>query len=189
MPKGWLVVKHGFFVHFPIALLLTSLAMDLYAMWKGREDIRKAASYNLLAGVAAGFLAFGSGVVAGEVIEHRVERVQVAPEVVSAIGFALEVHRGLALLTMAVFVVLAVWRYVSKDFGEKEIPSLYMAGAILGVGLLLATGYFGGNMREAEEHRARGDATAVQQYEGNNGGVWRFERERGERRLFERFER
>lgn len=181
-------MKHAFFVHFPIALLMMSLAFDLCAMWRGRQDLRKAAFYNLLAGVAGGFLAFGSGVVAEEIAERRIERFQAALEVADAIRFSLEMHRGLALLSMAVFIALAVWRYVSKDFGEKELPSLYLAGAIIGVGLLLATGYFGGNMHEGAERRARAGAGVIQQYERTDGDMWRGERERSEGGLFERFE-
>ncbi len=176
-------MKHGFFVHWPVALLLTSVGLDLWAMWKAKAEPRKAAYYTLLIGVGGGILAFISGVFLEERMEERFERfAEAAGGMGGPMGGAmanLEIHRALALVAMLVFIGLAVWRYKTSDFEDKEMPNLYLGAAILGAVLILATGFFGGSIRGAEERERR---------EGGGGYYQRYDEPAFERGRFERGE-
>src|SRR5262249_55540786 len=47
---------HPPLVHFPIAFFLGGVALDLYAWWRGREDLARVATGLLVAGLAIGLL-------------------------------------------------------------------------------------------------------------------------------------
>jgi uncharacterized membrane protein len=53
---------HPMLVHFPIAFLLGGVALDLYAGWRGREDLARTATGLLIAGWLTGVAAALAGV-------------------------------------------------------------------------------------------------------------------------------
>lgn len=55
---------HPATVHFPIAFLLGAVVLDLYAWWRGRADLARAATWLMAAGVAIGAVAVATGAVA-----------------------------------------------------------------------------------------------------------------------------
>jgi uncharacterized membrane protein len=62
LPAPWEI--HPALVHFPIALLLCGVALDLYAWWRQRADWERIATGLLVAGVLAGVVAALSGFLA-----------------------------------------------------------------------------------------------------------------------------
>ncbi len=65
--KAALLAKHAqhlIIIHFPIALLIISVAFDLLAIWRRNPAMAKAAYYNLLAAVLTAPVAIASGLTA-----------------------------------------------------------------------------------------------------------------------------
>jgi len=56
--------QHPVIIHFPIALLIISVAFDLLAIWRRNPAMAKAAYYNLLAAVLTAPVAIASGLIA-----------------------------------------------------------------------------------------------------------------------------
>ena len=55
---------HPATVHFPIAFLLGAVALDLYAWYRGRTDLARAATWLIAAGTISGLLAVATGLLA-----------------------------------------------------------------------------------------------------------------------------
>ena len=55
---------HSMLVHFPIALLLAGVALDLYAGWRGRPNLLPTVRGLLVSGVLTGILAALAGILA-----------------------------------------------------------------------------------------------------------------------------
>ena len=157
---------HAFFVHFSIALLLTSVALDFAAIIFRRASLVEGATWALMLGAPMTAIAMLSGWLS----EHNT--------FISAAGHDfLRLHKITALLATIVFLALFLARFVwllsrlvawlqlafpksgrlanaQVWLGEK-LPQAYVSplprGAIaaylllglIGVGLLVATGYLG----------------------------------------------
>jgi uncharacterized membrane protein len=155
MPPIHINEIHPILVHFPIALLLTSVALDICAALTLRRNLADVALVCLFLGVIGAGLAGLSGPLA--------ER---APNV-SLAGNLLRWHKLCAYGTVAVFGTLLLARLIwnlprlAESLGQTlpehikvrypaQVPRLLLAGylllALVGSGLLGATGYFGGAM-------------------------------------------
>lgn len=60
---------HPMLVHFPIVFLLSGVALDLYARWRGRPDLAWVVNGLLVAGVLTGVLAALTGLLAFVLVE------------------------------------------------------------------------------------------------------------------------
>jgi uncharacterized membrane protein len=157
---------HPIVVHFPIALLVTSVAMDLLAVLLRRWNIADVGTWLLGFGVIAALLAG----LTGNISEHTAHT-QLA-------GSLIEQHSHLAFATGAVFAVLFAVRVVAllprillglrsiaptmgnnlSNQLRSLIPvvfaapparlliGLYLLASIGGLVLLTITGYLGGTM-------------------------------------------
>ena len=126
---------HPILVHFPIALLPTAILFEaLGALW-GRDFFRPVATWLLGLGLLGGIVATLAGlwneeaVVAAGVPETAIDR-----------------HESLAFLTLAVFTVLLAMRWLRGRRWIPEHPAVFFSIALVGLGLLGATGYFGGDL-------------------------------------------
>jgi uncharacterized membrane protein len=158
---------HPIMVHFPIALLLTSSALDFIAVLLRRRTLVEGATWCLALGVV-GLLASG--------ITGKIARGGAANT--AAVAQLIELHSHLANLTSAVFTsllsvrlawlaprVLATARPVLPGSvvalelrARKELPwlyaawppgifiALYLTASLIGVILLALTGYLGGEL-------------------------------------------
>ena len=111
---------HPALVHFPIALLLSGVALDLFGWWRSEESLVRAATWLLLAGVATGVLAANFGLLA-----------------------LMYWHLG----TAAGSLVLFAWVATVRCFRRTTRPSL--SSRVIGVvaaGILTAAGYLGGRI-------------------------------------------
>lgn len=127
---------HPILIHFPLALLVTGWALDLFQVWakapQVRSALQSASRWNLLIGGATLVPALITGWAAYQTVAHD------APS-----HAAMTLHRNLALATVAVFVVLCVLAWLRRET-EWINRWPFRVGFLLAVALLLATGFRGG---------------------------------------------
>lgn len=123
---------HGVAVHFPIALLIVSIVMDVLA--NRRPALRQTAWYLLLIGTLGAVLATITGLIAHLPYEE------------SQYTGAIERHQYTAFATTAVFVALAAWRWRSARRDDLPSSAVYVGVSLLGLAVLVVTGYLGGQL-------------------------------------------
>ena len=142
---------HALLNDLPIALLVTAVFFDLLALVTRRMGFRQVSFWTLIVGALGGGAAVISGLQAEEHIDHG-----------EAVHRVMQTHEKLALISLGVFGVLALWRI----FRERRMGSLergiFVALSVGGGGFLFATGLYGGRL--VFEHAA-GIPTPVLQEE------------------------
>jgi uncharacterized membrane protein len=119
----------------PAALLLVAVLFDLASLVTRRASLRTAGFWTLVAGAAGAALAVVSGLQAEEHIAHG-----------EAVHRVMETHEKLGLITLSVFVVLALWRIVrERRMGSTE-RAVALAASLGGLGALVATAVYGGKL-------------------------------------------
>lgn len=135
----------------PAALLLVAVLFDLAGAIMNRPAFRTVGFWTMVTGAVGGALAVISGLQAEEHIAHG-----------EAVHQVMETHEELALITLGVFAVLAVWRIVrERRMGSTE-RTVVLVASLGGLGVLLATAMYGGKL--VFEHAA-GIPTEVLQAE------------------------
>jgi uncharacterized membrane protein len=134
-PENW-AKMHGAAVHFPIALTLCSGALDAWGFFFPALAFRRglhAAGYWMMVLAAAGTVpAVLSGLVMskGVMLGHD----------------TLRLHHLFAWPAFAVIVGVATWRVLASDFAAHKAPRAYLLAAGCAAILVLAAGYYGGEM-------------------------------------------
>ena len=95
---------HPLVVHFPIALLLTAVLLDLLALALKRPAWHRVALWNLGLGTLGAGIAVWSGLRAAEVAKHTFEIHQV-----------MELHQKLGIATLIIGSLVAAWRLWTRD--------------------------------------------------------------------------
>jgi uncharacterized membrane protein len=127
---------HPMVVHFPIALLFTSLFLDLLGLLTKKDSFESSAYQLLLLGVLGGVAAIGFGILAEEFVVKS-----------SIVNEAIETHETFAIATVVLFTFLLAARYFfDRKENFKTIRSYYLITAFLGIVLLAATAYYGGQL-------------------------------------------
>lgn len=169
MPTFRLVELHPIIVHFPIALLIVSVALDFAGVFLRRAGLTTAATWCLVLGVPGAVAALGSGWLS----EHDVNA--------ALAGSILHLHKVAAVLTSVLFGALLLMRLVwllprifvwlrnaspslAPTLGTadgrlkmvlpllyvKQLPrsvvAVYLLASVVGVALLAVTGYLGGSL-------------------------------------------
>ncbi len=129
---GW----HPLVVHFPIALVLSAMALLLAARLLRHESLAATAAtvgtWNLCLGAAAALFALGSGL--GAVLDLDVS---------AAVHEAISVHVKWAVLTTLLLVLLALWR--GAGTASRSRPSwLFLLLCAAASAALIVTSYRGG---------------------------------------------
>ena len=99
----------------PAALLLVAVLFELAGVVLRRPALRVAGFWTLVIGAVGGALAVVSGLQAEEHIAHG-----------EAVHRAMETHERLALITLGIFAVVAIWRIVRETPDGRR-----RAGAVL----------------------------------------------------------
>lgn len=142
---------HALLNDLPVALLVTAVFFDLVALATRRATFRQVSFWTLIVGVLGAGAAVISGLEAQDHIAHG-----------EAVHRVMETHEDLALITLGIFGVLALWRIIrERRMGaiERGLAALLSVG---GVAVLIATGVYGGRL--VFEHAA-GIASPVLQAE------------------------
>jgi uncharacterized membrane protein len=127
---------HGATVHFPIALILCSGVLDALGFFFPVPAIRRglhAAGYwTMILGAAGTVPAVVSGLVMtkGVMLGHD----------------TLRAHHLFAWPAFALIIGLATWRVLAGDFASRKAPAGYLMAAGVAAALVMAAGYYGGEM-------------------------------------------
>ena len=119
----------------PTALLVTAVLFDLLASITRRAVFRQVGFWTLMVGAVGGAAAVISGLQAEEHIDHG-----------EAVHQLMGTHEDLALITLGVFAVLALWRIVREKRMASTERSVVLALSVVGLGFVVATGVYGGKL-------------------------------------------
>ena len=126
---------HPMLVHFPIALLFTSVLFDAAGAWFKRESFRDGALWLLILGLLGG----AAAAIAGDWAEEAAEKAGIAESMI-------ETHETFAFVTLGIFGMLLLGRLVLRNqFTRKTLVPYFLIAAI-GLGTLSATGHYGGDL-------------------------------------------
>ena len=95
---------HPLVVHFPIALLLSAVAVDGLALALKRPSIHRVALWNLVLGTVGAAVAVLSGLQAEDVAKHSFEIWQI-----------LELHKRLGITTLILGIMMSGLRLARRD--------------------------------------------------------------------------
>ena len=134
---------HPMLVHFPIVFLISAVAMDIISLSiKKNLASREGLPLISLSALLLGTLSAGIAAIFGDMAFDRAV----------ALGFSagpIETHETMALITIAVFSLYcllrlwALWRRYSLSGLAGWLSALL---GIVGVGLLITTAYYGGEL-------------------------------------------
>jgi uncharacterized membrane protein len=140
IPDMWrLELLHPLLVHFPIALLLLSTALEVVSLLVSAERQRFLRSATLLLFVLGTFAAWGA-VWAGEEAGEIVQRTVCDPNMI-------ELHGDWAETSAWIFTVVSVlallrWKFIGSGVVSGAVVGLSVAGAVA----LGYTGHLGGSL-------------------------------------------
>jgi uncharacterized membrane protein len=127
---------HGGATHFPIALIMVSVAFDVAGFWWRDEarvrEFRSVGFYSLLVAAAASPFAVLSGIA-------------LSKGIVLGTGL-LALHHYFIWPAFGLLIGLAVWRLVVRDRASRRAGGCYLALASLTLVAMMAGGYWGGEM-------------------------------------------
>lgn len=127
---------HPMLVHFPIALLITSVFLDFLRLVTKRDNFERSAFHLLFLGALSCIPALIFGHIAADVASDR-------PRIADTI----ETHEALGFITALSFIILLIARYIFvKNDSFSKIRPYYLIAAVIGIGLLLTTAYYGGQL-------------------------------------------
>ena len=126
---------HPLVVHFPIALLLTAVAVEGLALALKRPSLHRVSLWNLGLGTSGAAAAVLSGLLAEQAAKHSFE-----------IWKVLELHERLGITTLILGLVATGVRLLRRD---RLGPRLRLVAFLLMLGMvssLVAGGYLGGRL-------------------------------------------
>jgi uncharacterized membrane protein len=119
----------------PAALLTVAVCFDLLGAVTRRPAFRQVGYWVLLVGAVGTAAAVLSGLQAAERIDHG-----------DAAHRVMETHELLALVTLGIFGLLAVWRTFRESRMGAAERSLALALSLGGAGVLIAASVYGGRL-------------------------------------------
>ena len=125
---------HPALVHFPIGLFVLTLVLDIFSYAGGNPNgLFRASLYTLGIGIAMGILAALAGLVDRSDIrlDHPARKTA-------------NIHMTLNLIAVGLFGVDFLLRLAQRDL--TRVPLIYLLLSLVGVGIILFSGYLGGTM-------------------------------------------
>lgn len=123
---------HPMLVHFPIALLFASVALDWIGYWLKHPNLTRAGFYTLVLG------AFAAGIAALSGPDHASGD--------SSVPALLAAHQTWASVTVALAVVMVAARFIAASGLNGGGALLYLASTLALIGAVSLTGYYGGEL-------------------------------------------
>ena len=126
---------HPLVVHFPIALLLTAVLLDVAALFLKRPAIHRIALWNLSLGTIGAAVAVLTGLEAEDIAKHSFEIWQV-----------IELHKRLGITTLILGIMVSAFRWSKRDQLSRRARLVTLA-AMIGMASTVSTGaYLGGRL-------------------------------------------
>jgi uncharacterized membrane protein len=119
----------------PAALLLIAVLFELASVVLSRPAFRVVGFWTLVTGAVGGGLAVLSGLQAEEHIAHG-----------EAVHELMATHERLALITLGIFAVVALWRIVRENRMGGTERGVVLALSLGGLAVLLVTAAYGGKL-------------------------------------------
>lgn len=128
---------HPLFVHFPIALLMFSVACDILGKIFKKDSLENTGWWSLFFGVIAIAVTAITGFLAGDSVPH--------PEAAHEL---MENHELLQIIAGSVFLLMFIIRIINKTrLPQKTLTfALYLTIALAGVGILSYGAHLGGRL-------------------------------------------
>lgn len=126
---------HAVLNDLPAALLLVAVLFDLAAAAFKRESLAWAGIWTLWAGVIGGWAAVIAGKLAEGALDHG-----------EAIHEIMEVHEKVAIMTMALFTIVLIWKMARRFQLPSQEQALTRLLSVVGIAGLVWTGILGGRM-------------------------------------------
>ena len=124
--------QHPAIVHFPIALFLFSLFLDIVGIIRRSKPLHEAAFYNLIASAVTSVLSIVTGILAWQIKLGG-----------ASLEGDLKLHLILAIVTSISLCGLWVIRFKQKTY-ECQITNFYLIAAVVVSILIAITGHLGG---------------------------------------------
>lgn len=119
----------------PAALLLAAVLFEIVGLISRRPSFRAAGFWTLLLGAGGTVGAVVAGLMAERVAEHD-----------DVAHVVMQRHKVLGLVTLAVFVLLTIWRVARRKSENRREQTAWTLAAMAGAGLLIATSNVGGSL-------------------------------------------
>lgn len=126
---------HPLIVHFPIALLLTAVGLDLVALILTRPALHRVALWNLTLGTLGAGVAVWTGYRAADIAKHSFEIHQV-----------MELHRKLGIATLILGSLVVIWRLWKRDHLGSRVRLLILLVMLVMTGTLGYGAHLGGRL-------------------------------------------
>ena len=126
---------HPLIVHFPIALLLTTVAVELFAVLLRRPNLHAVSLWNHVLGAVAAGGAVLSGLQAEKVAKHSYEIYEI-----------MERHEKLGIVTLVLAAVTAVWRLWRRDKLSGKERAACVALLLIMVATIVIGAHLGGDL-------------------------------------------
>jgi uncharacterized membrane protein len=134
--KAALLAKHAqhpVIIHFPIALFIISVALDLLAIWKRNPVMAKAAYYNLIGAALTAPVAIATGLTAWQ---WQLEGAKLKGNLL--------LHLIFALTASGIIWLLSGWRVSRRKLPQPTPGLIYILFALATVLLIAVAGHLGG---------------------------------------------
>ena len=119
----------------PAALLLAAVLFEIVGLISRKPSFRAAGFWTLLLGAGGTVGAVVAGLMAERVAEHD-----------DVAHVVMQRHKVLGLVTLAVFVLLTIWRVARRKSENRREQTAWTLAAMAGAGLLIATSNVGGSL-------------------------------------------
>jgi uncharacterized membrane protein len=126
---------HPLVVHFPIALLMTAVLLDVAAMVAKRPSLHRVALWNLVLGTLGAGMAVWTGYRAADIAKHSFEIHQV-----------MELHRQLGIATLIVGGLVSVVRIWQRDQLGRHVRLGTLVAMLAMAGTLADGAHLGGRL-------------------------------------------
>jgi uncharacterized membrane protein len=126
---------HPVFIHFPFALLLVALLLEIAAMVFKRDEFSRAAWWNQILGTIGLAAAVASGLLAAQTVRMD-----------GPARAVFDIHQQIAFLAAASFAGLLFWRISTKGKIPAEPRHLFLALLAAAVLLMTVGAWLGGEL-------------------------------------------
>lgn len=126
---------HPLFVHFPIALLLLSVALFFAGKFVCKKEFIVSAKWNLVFGAFSGLVTIVTGFIAANTLPHNEE-----------IHQAMISHRNIMILAVFLSLNLCGYIFYRKDLLVAVKNTYFLVGLVLMAALIMIGADYGGKM-------------------------------------------